>query len=44
LLQYREVWAAAGTPNAVFAADPRQLMSLGTRLRVAEPLSAPRTG
>jgi prolyl-tRNA editing enzyme YbaK/EbsC (Cys-tRNA(Pro) deacylase) len=36
LLQYREVWAAAGTPNAVFAADPRQLTSLGTRLHVAE--------
>lgn len=25
LLQYETVWAAAGTPNAVFAADPKRL-------------------
>lgn len=25
LLQYEEVWAAAGTPNAVFKLDPREL-------------------
>lgn len=25
LLQYPEVWAAAGTPNAVFKLDPREL-------------------
>jgi prolyl-tRNA editing enzyme YbaK/EbsC (Cys-tRNA(Pro) deacylase) len=25
LLQYEEVWAAAGTPNAVFKIDPREL-------------------
>lgn len=25
LLQYAEVWAAAGTPNAVFKLDPREL-------------------
>lgn len=36
LLQYDEVWAAAGTPNAVFAADPRQLTWLGKRLRVTQ--------
>ena len=34
ILQYDEVWAAAGTPNAVFAADPRQLTRLGTLLGV----------
>jgi prolyl-tRNA editing enzyme YbaK/EbsC (Cys-tRNA(Pro) deacylase) len=39
LLQYDEVWAAAGTPNAVFAASPRQLSDLGTLLPVAQPPS-----
>jgi prolyl-tRNA editing enzyme YbaK/EbsC (Cys-tRNA(Pro) deacylase) len=36
LLRYDLVWAAAGTPNAVFSADPRQLAKLGTLLSVAE--------
>lgn len=42
MLQYDEVWAAAGTPNAVFAADPRQLSSLGTLLTVAQAPATPR--
>ena len=33
------IWAAAGTPNAVFAASPRQLSDLGTLLPVAQPAS-----
>jgi prolyl-tRNA editing enzyme YbaK/EbsC (Cys-tRNA(Pro) deacylase) len=33
LLRYGQVWAAAGTPNALFALDPRQLVTL-TRGRV----------
>lgn len=28
LLQYAEIWAAAGTPNAVFRLDPADLMAL----------------
>jgi prolyl-tRNA editing enzyme YbaK/EbsC (Cys-tRNA(Pro) deacylase) len=28
LLQYPEVWAAAGTPNAVFCVDPSALVSM----------------
>ncbi|RIH90971.1 Cys-tRNA(Pro)/Cys-tRNA(Cys) deacylase YbaK [Calidithermus terrae] len=28
LLQYEQVWAAAGTPNAVFALTPQQLVAL----------------
>ena len=28
LLQYDEVWAAAGTPNAVFAIPPRELVRI----------------
>ncbi len=28
LLQYETVWAAAGTPNAVFSVDPRQLAAV----------------
>lgn len=28
LLQYEQLWAAAGTPNAVFALSPRQLLAL----------------
>jgi len=33
LLAYRSVWAAAGTPNAVFAVDPAQLQrAIGARL------------
>lgn len=28
LLQYEQVWAAAGTPNAVFALSPQQLVAL----------------
>jgi prolyl-tRNA editing enzyme YbaK/EbsC (Cys-tRNA(Pro) deacylase) len=28
LLQYRTVWAAAGTPNAVFAATPSELLRI----------------
>ena len=35
LLQHDVVWAAAGTPNAVFSASPRQLAGLATVLRVA---------
>ena len=36
LLQYSEVWAAAGTPNAVFNIDPAALVRLtgGTVVRV----------
>ena len=36
LLQYDVVWAAAGTPNAVFSANPRQLVGLATVCAVAE--------
>jgi len=36
LLEYDVVWAAAGTPNAVFSADPRQLAGLATVGAVAE--------
>lgn len=36
LLQYAVVWAAAGTPNAVFSADPRRLAELATVRPVAE--------
>jgi len=28
LLQYETVWAAAGTPNAVFAVDPNRLAAV----------------
>jgi prolyl-tRNA editing enzyme YbaK/EbsC (Cys-tRNA(Pro) deacylase) len=28
LLQYEEVWAAAGTPNSVFATDPKDLVRI----------------
>ena len=28
LLQFDEVWAAAGTPNAVFAVDPKRLVEV----------------
>ncbi len=28
LLQYRDVWAAAGTPNAVFQISPQQLVQI----------------
>ena len=28
LLQYEEVWAAAGTPNSVFAIDPNDLVRM----------------
>ena len=35
LLQYDEVWAAAGTPNAVFPIEPRELMRI-TDGRVAD--------
>lgn len=35
LLGYDVVWAAAGTPNAVFRADPRQLAAGATVLPVA---------
>ena len=28
LLQYDEVWAAAGTPNSVFPLDPRELLRI----------------
>jgi prolyl-tRNA editing enzyme YbaK/EbsC (Cys-tRNA(Pro) deacylase) len=36
LLQHGEVWAAAGTPHAVFPLDPRQLATItgGTVVRV----------
>jgi prolyl-tRNA editing enzyme YbaK/EbsC (Cys-tRNA(Pro) deacylase) len=36
LLQYGVVWAAAGTPNAVFAADPLRLAELASVRSVAE--------
>jgi prolyl-tRNA editing enzyme YbaK/EbsC (Cys-tRNA(Pro) deacylase) len=35
LLQYDEVWAAAGTPNSVFPIDPRTLLRI-TRAEVAD--------
>jgi prolyl-tRNA editing enzyme YbaK/EbsC (Cys-tRNA(Pro) deacylase) len=35
LLQYAEVWAAAGTPNTVFAIDPRLLVRI-TAAQVAQ--------
>lgn len=35
LLQYNCVWAALGTPNAVFAIDPNELVRI-TNARVAE--------
>ena len=36
LLQYAEIWAAAGTPNAVFRLTPAELLRMtgGTRLAV----------
>ena len=36
LLQYTEIWAAAGTPNALFEIDPAELIRLcgGIALRV----------
>jgi prolyl-tRNA editing enzyme YbaK/EbsC (Cys-tRNA(Pro) deacylase) len=36
LLQYAVVWAAAGTPNAVFSADPRRLAELAIVRQVSE--------
>jgi prolyl-tRNA editing enzyme YbaK/EbsC (Cys-tRNA(Pro) deacylase) len=39
LLQYDEVWAAAGTPNAVFAIEPRELVRV-TGAHVAEVAQA----
>jgi prolyl-tRNA editing enzyme YbaK/EbsC (Cys-tRNA(Pro) deacylase) len=36
LLQYAVVWAAAGTPHAVFSADPRRLAKLAAVRSVAE--------
>jgi prolyl-tRNA editing enzyme YbaK/EbsC (Cys-tRNA(Pro) deacylase) len=36
LLQYAVVWAAAGTPHAVFSADPRRLAELAAVRSVAE--------
>lgn len=36
LFQYDIVWAAAGTPNAVFSASPRQLAVVGSVVSVAE--------
>jgi prolyl-tRNA editing enzyme YbaK/EbsC (Cys-tRNA(Pro) deacylase) len=43
LLQYQEVWAAAGTPFAVFRLDPRALpvISGGTVAHVAVGLTRP---
>jgi prolyl-tRNA editing enzyme YbaK/EbsC (Cys-tRNA(Pro) deacylase) len=35
LLRYEQVWAAAGTPNAVFAIDPKVLVRI-TGARVAQ--------
>jgi len=34
LLQYKEVWAAAGTPNAVFPVEPAHLMQACQAVRV----------
>ncbi len=36
LLQYREIWAAAGTPHAVFCLTPAQLVSMtgGTVIQI----------
>jgi prolyl-tRNA editing enzyme YbaK/EbsC (Cys-tRNA(Pro) deacylase) len=38
LLQFSEIWAAAGTPNAVFCIDPGSLVTItrGTVTRVVE--------
>jgi prolyl-tRNA editing enzyme YbaK/EbsC (Cys-tRNA(Pro) deacylase) len=41
LLAFDVVWAAAGTPNAVFSADPRRLVELGALRRVAAAASPP---
>ena len=41
LLQYDVVWAAAGTPHAVFSANPRQLAGLATVCAVAERDGSP---
>ncbi|MBV8720068.1 MAG: YbaK/EbsC family protein, partial [Chloroflexi bacterium] len=39
LLQFDRVWAAAGTPNAVFAIDPNDLVRI-TGAQVAEVAQA----
>ena len=41
LLQYSEVWAAAGTPHAVFRLDPRDLgrMTAGSIARISNKTS-----
>jgi prolyl-tRNA editing enzyme YbaK/EbsC (Cys-tRNA(Pro) deacylase) len=41
LLQYEEVWAAAGTPNAVFAITPHDLLRI-TAAQVADVAEAVR--
>ena len=40
LLQYSEIWAAAGTPNALFKLTPPQLLTLteGTVVRISTTL------
>ena len=32
LLQYEEIWAAAGTPNAVFKSTPKNLVEITKEL------------
>lgn len=43
LLDYETVWAAAGTPQAVFSVDPRQLVA-AARLEVASVAEQGRAG
>lgn len=46
LFRYGEIWAAAGTPRAVFATTPAELVRLtgGRVARIAEEPSAPSAG
>jgi prolyl-tRNA editing enzyme YbaK/EbsC (Cys-tRNA(Pro) deacylase) len=39
LLQYEEIWAAAGTPNSVFKLRPEELVEMtgGKVIRVTRP-------
>ena len=41
LLAYGEVWASAGRPDSVFAADPRALAEAAGAVREGETCEAP---
>jgi prolyl-tRNA editing enzyme YbaK/EbsC (Cys-tRNA(Pro) deacylase) len=43
LLQYDEIWAAAGTPNAVFRLTPHDLVRMtgGQVVRISESANSP---